>query len=91
MIAEAYFWPIYFLYLVLEMICLGFENLLLQNPSEVISLLQLISADLIQYSYLISLITTIGILIGLSLGLIGGGVTITLADRFCMNCSLVNC
>ena len=58
------------------MICLGFENLLLQNPSEVISLLQLISADLIQYSYLISLITTIGILIGLSLGLIGGGGSI---------------
>ncbi|HEX7207508.1 MAG TPA: sulfite exporter TauE/SafE family protein, partial [Nitrososphaeraceae archaeon] len=49
---------------------------MLQNPLEVISLLQLISADLIQYSFLISLITAIGILIGLSLGLIGGGGSI---------------
>lgn len=74
--AEVFFWPIYFLYFIFEMICIEAESLLLQNPLQVISFLQIISADLIQYSILISLVTVIGILVGLSLGLIGGGGSI---------------
>jgi uncharacterized protein len=76
MIAEVFFWPIYFLYFILEMIGLELESLLLQNSLQVISFLQIISADLIQYSILIFLVTAIGMLIGLSLGLIGGGGSI---------------
>ena len=76
MIAEVFFWPIYFLYFILEMICVDLESLLLQNLLQVISFSQIISADLIYYSFLIFLVTAIGMLIGLSLGLIGGGGSI---------------
>ncbi len=58
------------------MIGLDLESLLLQNSLQVISFLQIISADLIQYSILIFLVTAIGMLIGFSLGLIGGGGSI---------------
>ena len=58
------------------MICVDLESLLLQNLLQVISFSQIISADLIYYSFLIFLVTAIGMLIGLSLGLIGGGGSI---------------
>jgi uncharacterized membrane protein YfcA len=55
---------------------LELETVLLPNLLQAVGFLQIISPDVFHYSILISLITAIGVLVGLSLGLIGGGGSI---------------
>jgi uncharacterized membrane protein YfcA len=71
-----FFWPVYLLYSLFEMNALELETVLLPNLLQGVGFLQIISPDVFHYSILISLITAIGVLVGLSLGLIGGGGSI---------------
>lgn len=71
-----FFSPIYFLYSLYEMNGLELESVLLPNLLQGMDFLPIVPQEVFHYSILISLITAIGILVGLSLGLIGGGGSI---------------
>ena len=71
-----FFSPVYFLYSFYEMNGLELVTVLLPNLLQGMGFLPIVPQEVFHYSILISLITAIGILVGLSLGLIGGGGSI---------------
>ena len=74
--AGVFFSPVYFLYSLYEMNGLEHESVFLSMLLQGMGFLQIVPQDVFHYSILISLITAIGALVGLSLGLIGGGGSI---------------
>jgi uncharacterized membrane protein YfcA len=72
----AFFSPVYFLYSLYEMNGLELVTVFLPNLLQGMGFLPIVPQEVFHYSIFISLITAIGVLVGLSLGLIGGGGSI---------------